>query len=74
VRFAEYLKKLFLLRHVVVSLRRRDPNLGIEGDGADGFFFQVLDAQLEEEARNSGILENFGTLYPEIQVRHRVLL
>jgi hypothetical protein len=74
VRFAEYLKKLFLLRHVVVSLRRRDQNLGIESDGADGLFFQVLDAQLKEEARNSGILENFGTLYPEIQVRHRVLL
>jgi hypothetical protein len=57
-----------------VPLRRRDPDLGVESDGADGFFFQIRDTQLEEEARNSSKPENFGTLYTKIQVRHRVLL
>jgi hypothetical protein len=74
VRFAEYLEKPFLLRRFVVPLRRRDPDLGVESDRADGFLSQVLDAQLEEEARNGGILDSFGTLYPEIQVRHERLL
>jgi hypothetical protein len=35
---------------------------------------QVLDTQLEEEARNGSVLQNFGTLYPEIQIRHGILL
>ena len=73
MRLAEYLQKPFLLRRVVVPLRCRDPDLGVESDGADGFFFQVLDAQLEEEAWNGGKLENFGPLYPEIQVRNGML-
>jgi hypothetical protein len=70
VRRAENLQEPLLLRRVVVPLRRRDPDLGVQRNGAYGFFFQVLDAQLEEEARNGGIFENLGTLYPEIQVRH----
>jgi hypothetical protein len=74
VRLAEYLEKPFLLRRFVVPLRRRDSNLGAEGDGTDGLFFQVFEAQLEEEARNGGKFENIGILYREIQVRHPVLL
>jgi hypothetical protein len=70
VRLAEYLQKPFLFRRVVVPLRRRDSDLGIQRNGTDGFFFQVLDAQLEEEARNGGIFENFGALHPEVEVRH----
>ena len=71
---AEYLEKPFLLRRIVVPLRRRDPDLGAKRDGADGFFSQVLDAQLEEDARDGGKRESFGALYREIQVRHRVFL
>ena len=73
VRFAKNFQQPFLLRRLIVPLRRRDPDLGVQSNGADGFFFQVLDTQLEQEARNGGELENFGTLYPEIKVRHRVL-
>jgi hypothetical protein len=47
-RLAEQLQEPFLLRRVVVSLRRRDPDLGVESDGADGLFFQIIDAQLEQ--------------------------
>jgi hypothetical protein len=74
VRLAEYLEKPFLLCRVVVPLRRRDPDLGGKRDGADGFFSQVLDAQLEEEAWNGGKLKDLGAFYPETQVRHTVLL
>jgi hypothetical protein len=70
VRFAEYLQKSFLLRRVVVALRRRDPDLGVQRNGAYGFFFQVLDAQLEEEARNGRIFKDLGALHPEVEVRH----
>jgi hypothetical protein len=56
-----------------VPLSRDDPDLGVESDGADGLFFEVLDTQLEEEARDGGELENFCTLYPEIQLRHGML-
>jgi hypothetical protein len=66
VRLAENLQEPFLLRRVVVPPRRRNPDLGVQSNGADGFFFQVLDTQLKEEARNSGKLENFGTLYLEM--------
>ena len=70
VRLAEQLQEPFLLRRVVVPLRRRDPDLGVQRHGAYGLLFQVLDAQLEEEARNGRVFENLGALYPEIQVRH----
>jgi hypothetical protein len=73
-RLAEQLPESLLLHRFVVPLGRGDPDLGVEGDGADGLFFEVLDTQLEEEARNGGKLENFGTLYPEVQLRHGRLL
>jgi hypothetical protein len=66
VRLAEYLEKPLLLRRVVVPLRRRDPDLRAKRDGADRFFSQVLNAQLEEEAGTGGKSESFGTLYGEI--------
>jgi hypothetical protein len=49
---------------------RRDTNLRVQGDRADRLIFQVLDTQLEEEARDGGELGDFGTLYTELQVRH----
>jgi hypothetical protein len=70
VRLAEHLQEPFLLRHVVVPLRRRDPDLGVQRDGTDGFFFQVHDAQLEEKARGSRIFEDLGALHPEVEIRH----
>src|SRR5215216_1389808 len=69
-RLAEQLQEPLLLRNLVVSFGRRDTNLRVQGDGADRLIFQVLDTQLEEEARDGGELGDFGTLYPELQVRH----
>jgi hypothetical protein len=65
VRLAEHLQKPFLLRRFIVPLRRRDPDLGVQRDGADGLSVQVLDAQLEQEAGNGRILEDLGALYPK---------
>jgi hypothetical protein len=67
---AEHLQEPFLLRRVVVPLRRRDPDLGVESDGAYGLFSRVLDAQLEEEARNGGEGQHLGVRHLEVQIRH----
>jgi hypothetical protein len=74
VWLAKQFQEPLLLRRVIVPLRRRDPNLGVQRDRADGLFFQVLDTQLEQKTRDGGILENFGAFYPEIQIRHGMLL
>jgi hypothetical protein len=53
-----------------VALRRSDPDLGVQRDGTYRLPFQVLDAQLEEEARSGRVFENLGPLHPEVEVRH----
>jgi hypothetical protein len=70
VRLAENLQEPFLLRRLVVALRRSDPDLSVQRNATDGLPFQVLDAQLEDEARGGRILEDFGALHPEVEVRH----
>jgi hypothetical protein len=69
-RLAEHLHEPLLLRCFIVPPCCGDPDLGVEGDGADRLLLQVFDAQLEEETRDGGKLENFGALDPEIQIRH----
>src|SRR5215211_2490543 len=69
-RLAEQLQEPLLLRSLVVPLGGRDTNLGVQGDGADRLIFQILDTQLEQEARDGGEFSDFGALYPELQIRH----
>jgi hypothetical protein len=71
VRLAEQLEEPILLRRVVVTPRDGEPDLGVQRDGSDGLFSQVLDAQLEEEGRDGGELQNLSALYTKVQIRHR---
>jgi hypothetical protein len=66
-RLAEQLSEAVLLHRVVVPLPRRDPDLGIQGHGPDGLVLQVLDAQLERQARNGRELLDLGALDAEIR-------